>query len=308
MTAKPAIVVAQQSLSEAAPDAVELFKHNLSLATTSRSDGQRRDALAFLTGQLSVNPPNNPVGTAGVLNKLLPLISDGSAQVRSQLLKLFRSLPAPEIRPSADKVLLYIRAGLTNLSSEVRDDTLTVMEWLLDAAGDEVVSCPGGWLKTLSSFSACMGWGGMAQPTSAAAGAGAGWTSAPKTTFGAMKGGQSYARQLLVLARFLDLGFRPEQPEPYNPQAYRDSLYGIPRVSNPFGYLNLFGTPRNEDGEMYADREDRQHVFYKRWHSIMSKGTDEAKKEGGAVGRAAATLDQVLQDGMKDFDHTPNDH
>lgn len=294
-----AIVVAQQSLTEDAPDSVSLFLHNLSLAATSRSDNQRRDALSFLTGQLSTNPPNNPAGTAGVLNKLLPLVSDGSGPVRTQLLKLFRALPAPEVRPVAEKIILYARAGLTHLSSEIRDDALNVMEWLLDTAGEEVVACPGGWMKTLNSFGALMGWTSMAASASAAQGV-KGWTSAPKTTFGATKGGQSYARQLLMLAKFLDVGFRPEQPPSYCPKAYWNGVYRIPKAPNPFGYLNLFGSPRDEDGEMYADREDRQRVFLRKWHAATVKGTDEAKKEGGAVGRAAATLDQVLKDGVRD--------
>ena len=294
-----AIVVAQQSLTEDAPDAATLFHHNLSLAATSRSDNQRRDALSFLTGQLSTNPPNNPVGTTDVLAKLLPLVSDGSGPVRTQLLKLLRALPVPEVRPVAEKVVLYARAGLTHLSSEIRDDALNVMEWLLDVAGGEVVACPGGWMKTLNSFGALMGWTSIAASTAGAQGA-KGWTSAPKTTFGATKGGQSYSRQLLVLAKFLDIGFKPEEPPPYNPQAYWVGLYRMPRAPNPFGYLNLFGSPRDEDGEMYADREDRQRIFVKKWHAAMVKGTDEAKKEGGAVGRAAATLDEVLKDGIRD--------
>ncbi len=188
------------------------------------------------------------MGTPGLLAKLLPLVSDGSASVRAQLLKLLRALPRPEVRPAAERIVLYVRAGLTHLSSEIRDDALNVMEWLLDTAGDEVVSCPGGWMKTLNSFGAAMGWGG-----GMAAGS-KGWSSAPKTPFGAAKGGQSYARQITVLSKFLEAGFRPEPPAPYNPCAHWDSLGRIPRASNPFGYLNLFGSPRDEDGEMYAER------------------------------------------------------
>lgn len=302
LTLHVAIVVAQQSLSEDAPDPVEQFKHNLSLAATSSSDSQRKDALAFLTGQLSVNPPNNPVGTPVVLSKLLPLVSDASAPVRTQLLKLFRALPAPEVRPVAEKILLFIRAGVTHLSAEIRDDTLSVMEWLLDVAGDEVVSCPGGWMKTLNSFAAMMGWSTLVASTSSKTSKG--WTSAPKSTFGALKGGQSYARQISVLAKFLDIGFHPEKRSAHNPQMYWDNLNRVSRATNPFAYLNIFGAPRDEDGEMYADREDRQRAFNRKWRSLMTKAVDEAKKEGGAVGRAAATFDQVLKEGMGDYDET----
>ncbi|KAJ3498984.1 hypothetical protein NLG97_g689 [Lecanicillium saksenae] len=55
-----AIVMGHQSLSTEAPDVVQQFKHNLSLASSSRSDKQRKDALAYLTSQLALEPPVNP--------------------------------------------------------------------------------------------------------------------------------------------------------------------------------------------------------------------------------------------------------
>ncbi|KAL8351016.1 hypothetical protein RB601_000834 [Gaeumannomyces tritici] len=311
-----AIVVAQQSITVDGPSPAEQFKHNLSLASSSRSENQRRDALAFLTGQLAAKPPNNPVGTAGVLARLLPLISDTCSGVRTQLLKLFQTLPRADVAQQAEKVLMYVRAGMTHLSADVRNDSLGVMEWLLDTAGDEVVSCAGGWMKTLNVFAAMLGWSSIAA-VAAAASAGAatssvskttstttkGWTSAPKSTFGAAKGGQSYARQLLALAKFLEIGLRPEVVSTSaGPSAYWNGLYRLPRCSNPFGHLNLFGAPRDADSEMYADREDRQRVFSARWQVVVSKGLEEAKKEGGAVGRAAAILDLAVKDGMEGYD------
>ncbi|CAK7275226.1 rRNA processing protein [Sporothrix epigloea] len=343
------ITVNQQSLTEEAPDPIVHFRHNLSLAATSKSDNQRRDALAFLTSQLHssgnagrqiAGKNNNPVGTAGILNKLLPLISDPAGPVRAQLLKLFRALPADDVRPAAGKILLYIRAGITNLSSAVRDDALSALEWLLDVAGEELVACPGGWLKTLNGLGAMMGWVAAVQTnTFSSTGANSvtfsssGWSSAPKTSFAGsstatlVKGGgtggskaaqgASFARQLAALTKFLQIGLRREEPAPYNPQAYWDNLYrrqtcaaapstGGGRIVsgsiNPFGHLNLFGAPRDEDSEMYADREDRQRVFAKRWQAAITRGIEEARREGGAVGRAAATLDDVLRVGMEDYD------
>ncbi|CAK7218621.1 rRNA processing protein [Sporothrix curviconia] len=344
------ITVNQQSLTEEAPDPAVQFRHNLSLAATSRSDNQRRDALAFLTSQLSSGSGSgrqgaaaannsNPVGTAGILNKLLPLISDPAGSVRSQLLKLFRVLPPNDVRPAAGKILLYIRAGITNLSSAVRDDALGTLEWLLEVAGDELVACPGGWLKTLNGLGAMMGWVAAVQAnTFSSTGANSvsfsssGWSSAPKTSFAGsstatlVKGGgtggskatrgASFARQLTALTKFLEIGLKREEPAPYSPQAYWDNLYRrqpsaasssgassrtVSSTINPFGHLNLFGAPRDEDSEMYADREDRQRVFAKRWQAAITKGIEEARREGGAVGRAAATLDDVLRVGMEDY-------
>ncbi|CAK7562969.1 MAG: rRNA processing protein [Sporothrix epigloea] len=343
------IIVNQQTLTEEAPDPAVHFRHNLSLAATSKSDNQRRDALAFLTSQLSSGSGggrqvaskinSNPVGTAGILNKLLPLISDPAGLVRVQLLKLFRALPSDDVRPAAGKILLYIRAGITNLSSAVRDDALSVLEWLLETAGDELVACPGGWLKTLNGLGAMMGWVATVQAnTFSSTGANSvtfsssGWSSAPKTSFAGsstatlVKGGgtggskaaqgASFARQLAALTKFLEIGLRREEPAPYNPQAYWNNLYrrqpsatssaassrNTSSSINPFGHINLFGAPRDEDSEMYADREDRQRVFAKRWQAAIVKGIEEARREGGAVGRAAAMLDDVLRVGMEDYD------
>ncbi|KAB5559977.1 Rix1 complex component [Coniochaeta sp. 2T2.1] len=292
-----AIVVNQQSLSETAPDPVEQFKHNLSLASSSRSDTQRKEALAYLTTQLSLKPPNNPVGTSAILTKLLPLITDQYTSVRTQLLKLLRALPPAEVSPDVEKALMYVRAGMTHLSSEIRTDTLSVLDWLLDSASDEAVSCPGGWMKTLNSFSAMLGW----NPSIGNATDSKGWTTASKATLGATKGGNAQARQIQVLARFLQAGFKPDAQLAYDPQAFWDNIYRLPRRPNPFAYLNLFGPARDEEGEMYPDRESRQRVFHSRWSKAIGKGLEEAKKEGGAVGRAAAVLDQTLKDGMGDY-------
>ncbi|KAI1077034.1 hypothetical protein F5B20DRAFT_553880 [Whalleya microplaca] len=296
---KSKAIVLQQQLTETAPNPTERFKHNLSL-TSSRSDSQRRDALSYLAGQLSTNPPTNPVGTPTLLQKLLPLMSDSSGPVRGQLLKLLRHMPADEVRPQVEKIMLYIRGTMTNISQEVKDDGLNYMEWLLDVAGEDVVSGPGCWVKPLKDFMSVLGW--SAKPTSTAAAKG-GWTSAPRTTFGAKKYGQSFPRQMLVLAKFLETGFKRGMPAPWTPNDWISNVNCVPLIPDPFGYLGLFKPPRDEDSEIYRNREDRQDVFQKRFGDSIESGVDMAKREGGAAGRAAAVLEQVLQDGMADYEH-----
>ncbi|KAH9884853.1 Pre-rRNA-processing protein IPI1 [Xylariomycetidae sp. FL2044] len=295
---KSKAIVLQQQLSEAAPDALERFRHNLSL-TTSRSDTQRRDALSYLAGQLSTNPPTNPIGTSNLLQKLLPLMSDASGPVRGQLLKLLRHIPADEVRSHVEKVMLYIRGTMTHISQEVKDDGLNYMEWLLDIAGEDVVSAPGCWVKPLKDFMSVLGWTLKSTPSIAAK---SGWTSAPRTTFGAKKYGASFPRQMTVLAKFLEFGFKPEMPLAWAPRDWFDNINRIPQTPDPFGYLGLFKPPRDEDGEIYRTREDRQDIFMKKFFDTVDKGVDMAKKEGGAAGRAAAVLDQVLRDGMQDYE------
>lgn len=299
-----AIVVNQQSLNEIAPDAAETFKHNLSLAT-SRTPQQRREALAHLVTQLTSTPPNKPVGTYVLLDKLLPLVTDTSSGVRSTLLKLLQALPGAEIQPHADKAIKWVRLGMLHLSAEVRDDALKFMDWLLDAAGDQLLGTAGGWTRTLDAFAAMMGWKNEAKATNTntrtAAAAAGGWSSAPKTTFGADKGGNSYAHQMVALGRFVELGLQKLPPVGAWTQAERmDHIYRLPRGPNPFGYLQLFGPP--QDGEMCADLESRQRALWP-FREGMEKRAAQARMEGGPAGRAATELVRVLEEGFEGYEH-----
>ncbi|KAI1300440.1 Rix1 complex component [Xylaria venustula] len=292
-------IVLQQQLSETAPDVLERFKHQLSL-TSSRTDSQRRDALSYLTGQLSTNPPTNPVGTSTLLQKILPLMPDSSKSVRAQLLKLLQQLPAEEVRPHMQKAMLYIRGAMTHLSQDVKDDGLNYMEWILDVAGEDLVASPGCWVKPLKDFMSVLGWTVSLAPT--AASAKGGWTSAPRTTFGSKKFGHSFPRQMMVLAKFLELGLKPEAAHSWTSYDWVNNMTTVPSNPDPFGYLGLFKPPRDEDGEIYRNREDRQEIFARRFMDAVEAGVDMAKKEGGTAGRAAAVLDQVLRVGMGDYE------
>src|SRR5882757_3651237 len=96
---KIAIVVNQQSLSADAPSLTKQLNHYLEIASSSRSDTQRRDALSYLINQFTSQPVNAPFPIAPffLVKKLVPLLLDGSDSVRSQLLKLFRLLSASEL-------------------------------------------------------------------------------------------------------------------------------------------------------------------------------------------------------------------
>ena len=73
----------------------------------------------------------------------------------------------------------------------------------------------------------------------------------------------------------------------------------LPKRSNAFAHLNLFGAPRDEDSEMYVVREERQRIFQTRFHATVSSGVEAAKREGGEMGRAAAGVSKVLVAGMQ---------
>jgi pre-rRNA-processing protein IPI1 len=185
---------------------------------------------------------------------------------------------------------------MTHLAADIRTDALAVLEWLLEVAQDDVVTCPGGWVKTLNCFISMMGWAVSSGSTK--------WTSASKASFG--KAGKSLPRQLLVLAQFLRAGLVESEAEVVSISGGKFPLWDverhmIPTRSNAFAHLNLFGSSRDEEGEMYIDREDRQRVFHKRFQAAVETGIANAKKEAGEAGRAAAVLTKVLRDGMSDY-------
>lgn len=285
----------QQSLSETAPDALAQFRHNLSLAT-SRTDRQRREALSYLVSQLTSNPANNPVGTYAILESLLPLITDKSSSVRTPLLRLFRALPPAEVASHADRVVKWVRLGMLDLSAEVRHDALKFMDWLLDAAGEQLLELAGGWTKTIEAFMKMMAWK-IDEPTKTIGN----WTTAPKTTFGAEAGGSSYAAQITMLTKFVALGLdRPLAPEPLTDDQKWQHTYSRPYGPNPFGHLQIFGPP--QDGEVCADVEDRQRALLK-WLGTIKKKAAEAKAEGGPAGRAAGELLTVVEEGIAGYEH-----
>lgn len=72
----------------------------------------------------------------------------------------------------------------------------------------------------------------------------------------------------------------------------------IPRSAAPYAYLNLFGQPRDEEGEMYETREDRYRVFSSRFQGAIERGLENARKEGGEIGRASSGATKVLKDAI----------
>ena len=288
--------MAQQSLSTAAPDTVEKFKHHFSLAVSSKSDKQRQEGLAYLTSQLSIHDAVNPIGTHTLLSKLLPLVSDSATPVRSQLLKLFQTFPADQVRYAVEPAAMFIRAGMTHLSADISNDAINFMEWLLEAAREDLVSCPGGWVKTLNTFCAMLGWTVTAGKD--------GWTSGGRGNTARGKASLNQTRAIGALTQFLKIGFESETPNERRPGDNSDSIYCVTRDPNAFAYLNITGSRRDEDGEMYSDRESRQRVFHRKFKVPIARGLDAAKKEGGTSGRAAAGLDQLLEGpgGMGDYE------
>lgn len=292
------IVLKQQNLSESGRDAGGLFNHNLSLLS-SKNDVQRRDALTYLTTVVSANPDGLPQPASTVLTKAQPLILDGNSSVRQQLLKLLKALPKSQLG-SLEQTLLYTRAGLTHLSADIRIASLDILDWLLVTNGQAVISTAGSWVKTLQTFQNLLSWQSTA--ASAATPTDGNWSSTKTTS--KMGSNKLLVHQLNSLSHFLTAGLRRDAPDPDAEQQraaalfplHRTNAHLLPGKSNPFGYLNLFGAPRDMESEIYEDVEERMNVLIEmNMHSAFQHGVLEAKREGGEVGRAAAMVNKALK-------------
>jgi pre-rRNA-processing protein IPI1 len=270
--------------------------HHLGLLN-HKSDAQRRESLAYLTTAILNNPhlATLPQPSSVIIPVAQRLILDGSNSVRQQLLKLLQSLPQTDIASHADQLLLHTRAAMTHLANEIRTFGLDMLEWLLTVAGDEIVSCAGGWVKMLKCFLSLLGW--QSEATSK-------W-SAPKA-FGKADTKMQF-RQMNALTAFLRAGLFHTQALTSNAAGensfplWQSEHHALSERSNAYAHLNLFGATRDEEAEMYEDREDRQRVFHDRAEVAVIAGLEQATKGGGELGRAAAQLRKVVKDGMTDF-------
>ena len=286
-----AIALSQQSLNTAAPSANTQFTHHLSLLT-SRSDSQRQESLSYLTSSVAPQQKHLPQPVALLIPKLLPLTLDGSNGVRAQLVNLLQNLPPEDIRDHMEQISLYIRAGITHLATDIRNTALEILGWALEIDGKELVSCPGGWVKTLKTILTVLAWNEDATIS--------GWTSSRAIV--GRSGSKTLSRALGLLAVLLRAGL-VARPSPDNLEAQLHQFpLGVvechmpPCQSNTYGYLNLFGPAKDQDGQAYENIEDRRRIFRNIFEGRVAKGASAARREGGEVGRAAAAVIKALNE------------
>jgi len=222
-----------------------------------------------------------------MIDKLCPLLLSGSNSVRSQALKLFQCLPDGDIRDRMDHLLRYARMGLTHISKDIKTFSLEFQSWLLRVAGDAVVSCAGGWRRTLDCLMVLLGWKDADLSK---------WSSG-KTAYGADV--KAIARVMQVLGELLRVGLEQLREATSGSgmathfPLWHVELHQIPDKSNAYAYLNLFGPPQDDDHIMLEDRGSRLHVF-EDYRSSITAGIEAVKKEGGELGRAAGFLTKAL--------------
>jgi pre-rRNA-processing protein IPI1 len=281
-------IVLNQQLNVEAPTVIQQFRHHVSLLS-SKADSQRRESLAYLTTYLTsvTDGSNLPVTIGSLLDKTCPLILDGNAGVRSQLLKFFQALPRNDVQDQIPRMLPHVRAGMTHLSRDQRLYSIDILSWIIATASKELVSCAGGWVSTLECFTIMLAWRY----------AEIGKWSAMKPTLGDTK---STAKVITVLAELLEAGLLEEKSRD-NDQSLAQSFpywdlqhHRLPTKSNAYGNLTLFGATQDEKSQMLEDREDRLRVYQQSFRPLIEAGMAIGKKEGGEIGRATGLLAKVL--------------
>lgn len=189
---------------------------------------------------------------------------------------------------------------MTHLSTDIRIAALDTLDWLLASNSDAVVSCAGGWIKTLKTFQNLLSW--TAQGSKLTSASGAKWSNTKSS--GSLGNNKLLVHQLNTLAKFLSAGLTRRAHDPnllavkaaqIFPQWHTDA-HVLPTKSNCYSYLNLFGAPRDLESEMYDDAEERIEALHESGlYDIFKFGVSEVKKEGGEVGRAASGLDKALR-------------
>lgn len=209
---------------------------------------------------------------------------------------------------------------MCHLAAAMRNSSLEVLDWAIDAAGQDLVAGPGGWLKVLKTFSVNLAWSRddpqSANPTTTSTSAG--WTSSSRTDYnrGAGTKDKVFIHALQTLSSFLHTGlvstFGEEDGAEWEANQARRNwplrhthCHMMPKTPNAYGYLQLFGPSSAHDREWsqsLRSRGARQEEFHKRFRTAFEAGVRALKQEGGEIGRAAAKVEKAMVDGMSDFE------
>ncbi|KAK6358578.1 rRNA processing protein [Orbilia blumenaviensis] len=312
-----AIVVGHQSLNTAAPTIQSQLKHNLTLLN-HHAYTTRRDSLAHIASVLSSSSVSTPpISYSILLPALAPLIVDLTGPVRAQLLTLLNNhtksrdprqdaiIPVDAIRMHTPRFLLYIHSAMTHISAEIRADSTNFLSWLLDVVGEEAVRGAKGWGKTLKCWIVLLGW------ESAKSGRTARGSTIEFSDPGKNK--KATLQHLGVLKQFLYTGMVEEEAQISDfemrdrdlllPHQYSD-VYMMPKTSNVYGYLNIFGIPAENTSEEDAegsseDCDSRRRVVKNVFEGSIRTGLQARLQEGGEVGRAAGAVLKILDKGLR---------
>lgn len=286
-------IVLNQQINADAPSSHDQFLHHVSLLS-SRTDSQRKESLAYLASNIATGFSTGgflPVSTESLVEKVMPLVLDSNPGVRSNLVKMLQALPESETADQIPRMLPYVRAAMTHLSQDIRKTALDILQHLLEHAGRDLVSCAGGWTKTLECCVTLLSWKNLSLAET--------WT-ASKTSF--RTDTKFIARIMQVIDHLLSAGLlrvdKDEDPgddpgDSFPLWHYRH--HTIPAKSNTYAYLGLFGRPLDDDSRMLDDQGERWITFKDKYRTMFLHGLDGAKKEGGDIGRVAGQMTKTIE-------------
>lgn len=298
---KAKAIVLSQQINADAPTSQAQFTHHVSLLS-SKTDSQRKESLAFLASAIPSELASRrslPIPTETLIEKAMPLVLDPSAGVRSNLVKMLESLPESETADQIPKMLPFVRAAMTHLSQDIRKTALDVLQDLLERAGNDLVSCPGGWTKTLECCITLLNWKNLSPAET--------WT-ASKTSF--RTDTKFIARIMQVMDQLLSAGLLEDQNEDQERLDGVESCFPIwhlphhmiPQKSNPYAYLGLFGRPLDDDSRILDDRGERCMLFREKYQPMFLHGINGARQEGGDIGRVAGQLFKTIEAAKREDD------
>lgn len=289
---KAKAIVLNQQLNADAPSSQVQFLHHVSLLS-SRTDSQRKESLAYLASAIAselANGRSPPMPTETLIEKAMPLTLDSSASVRSNLVRMLETLPQAETADHIPRMLPYVRAAMTHLSQDIRKTALDILQNLLERAGKDLVACAGGWTKTLECCITLLNWRNLSPAET--------WT-ASKTSF--RTDTKFITRIMQVMDQLLSVGLLEDDDDTQNVgesviyfPLWHLQHHMIPKKSNPYSYLGLFGRPPDDDSSILDNREDRWILFKEKYKTMFLQGIDGARKEGGDIGRVAGQLSKTI--------------
>ena len=279
----------QQSLGYDAPSNQAQFSHHVFLLS-STSEIQRKESLSWLESALATKTLT--WSAPDLLDKLLPLLQDANGAVRNRLVKTLQALPKDGLEFLAEKILLHIWAGMTNININVRVSALEVLDWAIKTCGLELVECRGGWYTSLKTYLVMLGWSTIGDAST-------GWSS-NMVLAGNTK---NIVRSLDTLTNLLRLGMVEEESD--DPEPYADWWISATRMHtrpDPYRELGLYGQNTDESNTFTRDDSERREVFLQHFRTKFEEGIKEVKKQAGEAGRAAAKTFSIISEAMEHAD------
>ncbi|CDK25455.1 unnamed protein product [Kuraishia capsulata CBS 1993] len=284
---------------------VSLLKHH--------SSTTRKEALIHLQTHL----PSNPSIYKDLVSGITPLILDQSKSVREALQSLLKAICQSQrgiMELHLGSILLFVHSAMTHISPEIRRDSTKFLQVLLENSSDALVRAD--FVKSLKCFCQLLNWALLDTKKSISLAI----TTASTGGIRSKLDDSSRASHLKVLANFLHFGLLRETVTGDADEAAATfhplmSRYMIPSVSQPYSHLKLFErdssvltnvkivsvvdntdkTSLNLEGITTEDVGTRRKVFSEIFAPIMKKELANCLKEGGAVGKEAKMINDILQ-------------